>query len=346
MKYLFYIAKIYSIPIIQPLVEFLRKSEDTCVLYISDKVQKSLPGEWRDVRQINDLKSAIEYHPDFAITPGNFIDFRIPGIKVQIFHGLGVEKESHFKIRHFFDVYLTSGPMVTKRFQELQQKHKYFLVKETGWPKVDYILNYSTDELKEKYNILPEKKIIIYAPTFSRKMESASELMTVIPEIVRENEVWLFKFHELMKQEVQQAFQGGNLNQIKIVDTHDITPLLHISDCMVSDTSSVLYEFLLLNKPVVTYKTQSRPEKGINITDKNKLRNAIDKALKSGVTEENRKCLMEVNPYLDGKISERVFKHLTEIKEQDLLPKKHKKWNLFRKTQILFHERFRKGYLR
>lgn len=346
MKYLFYIAKTYSIPIIQPLVDFLRNSDNAFALFISAKVQKTLPADWRDIKQITDTASAIEYCPDFVITPGNFVDFRIPGIKVQIFHGLGVEKASHFKVRHLFDVYLTSGPMVTERFDKLQRKYKYFLVKETGWPKVDYIVNYPALELRQKYGIPENKKVILYAPTFSRRMESASELLPVIPGIVREDEVWLVKFHELMNDNTINFIRNQKSDRIRIVETYDITPLLHISDCLVSDTSSVLYEFMLLDKPVVTYKTQSRPEKGNNITDKNQLRTALDKALDNGITEENKKCLMEVNPYLDGKISARVFNQLTEIKEKDLLPKKHKKSNLIRKAQILYHERFRKGYFR
>jgi len=346
MKYLFYTAKKYSIPIIKPLIAYLEKSGDEYALFVSSRVQKSLPDEWKDIKQITNTADAIVYHPDFVITPGNFIDFRIPGIKVQIFHGLGIEKESHYKIRHFFDVYCTSGPVVSERFNRLQKKYKYFLVRETGWPKVDYILNYKTDGLKAEYGIPQDKKVILYAPTFSRRMESATELLPVIPDIIRENEIWIIKFHELMKKEVKEMVQKAKNDRIKIIDTWDITPLLHISDCLVSDTSSVLYESLIVDKPVVTFKTLSRPEKGINISDKSELRQAVDKALKTGVTAENKQCLQEVNPYLDGTVTQNIFRELDDILQNDRLPKKHHKWNLFRKFQILYHEKFKKGYLR
>ncbi len=346
MKYLFYTAKKYSIPIIIPLIDFLKESGEGFALFASAKVQKSMPEEWENIPVITTIADAIAYAPDFVITPGNFVDFRIPGIKVQIFHGLGIEKASHYKIRHFFDVYLTSGPVVTERFNRLQERYKYFLVRETGWPKVDYILNYKKEGLKRQYGIEPNKKVILYAPTFSRKMESASALLPLIPQITRENEVWIIKFHELMKKEVKETLNEIETERIRIIDTWDITPLLHISDCLVSDTSSVLYESLIVNRPVITYKTLSRPEKGIDISDKSQLRRAVDTALKNGVTEENKKCLREVNPYLDGKIAQNVFRELSEIKEKDLVPKKHRKWNVFRKLQILYHEKFKHGYLR
>ena len=124
MKYLFYIAKKYSIPIIQPLAKFLDESDDEYALFISAKVKKVIGSEWQGSTLITEVDEAIAFQPDFVITPGNFIDHRIPGSKVQIFHGLGIEKESHYKIRHFFDVYLTSGPVVTERFNQLQQKYQ------------------------------------------------------------------------------------------------------------------------------------------------------------------------------------------------------------------------------
>ncbi len=346
MKYLFYTAKQYSIPIIIPLIDFLKKTGEDYALFVSAKVQKSLPEEWKEIPLITNSAAAIAFAPDFVITPGNFVDFRIPGIKVQIFHGLGIEKASHYKIRHFFDVYCTSGPVVTERFNRLQKRYKYFLVRETGWPKVDYILNYNPIGLKNRYGIPLDKTVILYAPTFSRKMESASVLLPLVPEIARENEIWIIKLHELMRKDVKRTLTDTKSDRIKIIDTWDITPLLHISDCLISDTSSVLYEALIVNKPVVTYKTLSRPEKGIDISDKAQLRQAVDDALKTGVTEKNNNCLNEVNPYLDGTIAENVFRELNDIKQNDLLPKRHRKWNVFRKLQILYHEKYKKGYLR
>ncbi len=54
----------------------------------------------------------------------------------------------------------------------------------------------------------------------------------------------------------------------------------------------------------------------------------------------------EVNPYLDGKIAERVFINLVKIKENNEIPKKKKPLNLFRKARILYLERTKKGYFK
>ena len=356
MKILFYISKQYSLPIIKPLVELLLKDESYSnikfAFYISRKVKRVIYDEWKELYLFTELSDAKRFNPNFVLVPGNFVDFRIPGIKVQIFHGVGLEKASHFKIRHFFDMFLTSGPAVTDKYLDLQKKYKYFLVKETGFLKFDYILNYNTDNLKRKFDIpVNKKKIILYAPTFSSKMESATDLLASIPSIIAKDELWLIKFHELMNKELVSEFKEkvkDKLENIKFVTGPDIVPYLHIADVMISDTSSVIYEFLALDKPVITYKTISRKDKGINIEDSSELRDTLDKLfINPNITKEGRdKNIKEVNPYLDGKISHRVLSELLKEYREKNVPRKGKPLNLFRKFQIVYHGIFKKGYMR
>lgn len=346
MKILFYISKQYSIPIIDPLVLEAKRTGVETAFYLSDKVKKLFPEHWDVGRILSSVKESRIYDPDFVLCPGNFIDFRIPGIKVQLFHGLGIEKSSHFKIRHFFDVYLTSGPYVTRKFRKLQDKYGYFLIRETGWSKIDHILNYPKKDLRKKYNIPEDKKVILYAPTFSSRMESASEILDDLIGVVKENEFLLIKFHELMKNNIREY--AGNKENIREIMDLDITPYLHIADVMISDTSSVIYEFLALKKPVVTYKTIALEDKGINIRNISELRSSLDVCLNEpgSVLKKSIMIMDQVNPYLNGDISSRIFKELKQIKIDGLPANKRKPLNLFRKMQIVYHGIFRKGYLR
>jgi len=346
MKFLFYISKKYSIPIIEPIVEYLEQTDHEYAFFVSGKVQAFLPESWLAAEIHISVITAKTFNPDFVLVPGNFVDFRIPGIKVQLFHGLGVEKSSHYKIRHFFDVYCTSGPFVTKRFLALKKKYKYFEILETGWPKVDHILSFPIADLAKKYEIPLAKKNILFAPTHSSKMESATELMNVIPQIIREDEFWLIKFHELMNKNLVSEFKQKLSSNVYFIEDFDITPYLHAADLLISDTSSVIYEFMLLDKPVISYKTQSRLNKGMNITDPTVLRDAIDWSLANPGNhyEQRKKHIQEINPYLDGKISQRLIMNLIENK--DKLSSVKKPLNLFRKMQILYHEKYKKGYLR
>jgi CDP-glycerol glycerophosphotransferase (TagB/SpsB family) len=197
-------------------------------------------------------------------------------------------------------------------------------------------------------DIPEDKKIILYAPTFSNKMESASQIVSQLESILSPDEFWLIKFHEFMDASVIEEFRTKAFTNARIVETNDITPYLHASDIMVSDTSSVIYEFMALGKPVITINTLSRSNKGFDVKNSSQLKGALLK-LKNNphqLDERIKQNMEDVNPYLDGSITGNVFKALREIMQEGILPKKNKPKNLFRKLKIIYYSIMRKGYLK
>lgn len=341
MKYLFHLHHAYSVPIVQPLVAYLRTQRpgDEFRLFCSSDLTRLLPPDWPASMVLRTLRDVKAFAPDMALTAENYIDDRIPGLKVQMFHGVGVEKMSHYKIRHFFDIYLTSGPCVTVPFQKKATELGYFQVIETGWPKFDHILNYPrTGGLFPDLRAEPGQKVILYAPTFSRRMQSAEVLADRIPSQMKPGEIWLVKFHPLMSEELRASFERAENDHLRIVRDNDITPYLHLADLMISDTSSVVYEFSCLGKPVITFRTRGNPDKGLNIQEVDELRPALDLLLRHPSTgeEERRNALLRVNPYLDGNIAERVFTILEQVHREGFAPSKPKPANFFRKMKVFF----------
>jgi CDP-glycerol glycerophosphotransferase (TagB/SpsB family) len=176
-------------------------------------------------------------------------------------------------------------------------------------------------------------------------MESAKSLAPLIDKTIRDDEVWFCKPHEFIGKDILNQLHRKNL---VVVTSYDITPFLHLADVLVSDTSSVIYEFMVLDKPVVTLNTLSREDKGINIHSPGELRSAIDRSLDYPLefSERRRNHLKEVNPRLDGSISANIIDKLLGISRERPSRRRRKPLNLFRKIQILYHSRFRKGYLR
>jgi CDP-glycerol glycerophosphotransferase (TagB/SpsB family) len=84
---------------------------------------------------------------------------------------------------------------------------------------------------------------------------------------------------------------------------------------MVSDNSSILQEFLLLKKPVVTFANRDPQACMINITQPEELEDAIRQALTPNAT------LMKaieaygpaMTPFLDGQSSKRILDAVEEM---------------------------------
>ncbi len=87
----------------QPLVDYLKKKKtDEYAFLVSQKVNSRLIEEkiWQNERIFTNIQDGKMFQPDFCLSPGNYVDFRLPGIKVEIFHGIGIEKNP-LSIRHF-----------------------------------------------------------------------------------------------------------------------------------------------------------------------------------------------------------------------------------------------------
>jgi hypothetical protein len=346
VKVLFYVARAYGIPVIQPMLRYIReqmREEVDVRFFLSKEVYVNKPDDWPDSWCLHSVSEAKGFRPDAVMCTGNYVDFRIPGLKVQLFHGVGIEKASHFKIRHFFDLYCTSGPLVTERFLKARDHYGYFDVAETGWPKYDHILSDAY-----RGGVGEEKPItILYAPTFSRRLQSSKDLLGAIQTSIRPHEQWVMKCHELMRDEWIEPYRKMVSPYFKLDYASDITSLLHRADVLISDTSSVIYEFLALHKPVITYRTTGSTHKGLHITDPKELRWAVDYVLENP-GEVIQKGLMElnkVNPYLDGKCAERVmFEVIKRVKDKNFNIKK-KPFNGIRKAKVWWNAMYHPGFL-
>jgi len=165
MKIILFCQNAYAFGIMSPLRDLLIDPKYEFLWYISKKLLDNFP-----FKGDNFTTSILElqwFHSDVIFVPGNEVPHYLRGLKVQIFHGLAGEKKGHFRIRHYFDLYLTQGPYFTKKFNELKQEHRNFDVIETGWPKLDALAKNHEYYQAEKEQILEKhnaKKLILYAP--------------------------------------------------------------------------------------------------------------------------------------------------------------------------------------
>ena len=340
LKCLFFVTKPYSFPILEPVQQAVTESNCGIVKWFSasSATNYPCPGD-----QLKSNEEVLNYNPDAVFVPGNVVPHFWPGLKVQIFHGLDDEVRGFYNITGFFDLYCTTGPAMTEKFSIIAMQKKHFLVRETGWPKLDpvyknrWIFGDQKDQLIDQYELNPELPIILYAPTFPRKYTSAQNLLDAIKKLKNGKYNWIIKFHSLMDKSVQERYKQLENENLRVVDELNILPIMAGSDIMITDTSSVAYEFLPFDRPLVTFQAIARKNKGINIQNPTELVSAIERSLNNPKEfSTNRKsCLQDINPYSDGNSSYRVLKGITKIiadGSQNVLKQKPK--NFIRKYQI------------
>ncbi len=329
MKVILFCQNAYAFGILNPIKKVLVEKGDNFLWYIDTKLISVFPYKQDNhTVRIADLQA---YKSDIIFVPGNEVPYYLRGLKVQIFHGLAGEKKGHFRIRHYFDLYFTQGPYFTKRFLEFKEKYKNFDVIETGWPKLDVYGQekgtYSSEkiELLKKYN---SKKIILYAPTFSPSLTSAPFLINEIRKLAKNTTyLILIKFHDLMSKSLIESYKklAVEVNNILFIEEKNIIKYLLLADLMISDTSSVIYEFLLLDKPVITFKNINNKIFWDNSISYDNLSLKIKDNLKNDPFATERNYInKQYHPYTDGKSAYRMVKAAKNYISKNGVPNERK----------------------
>ena len=306
-NFLIYIAHSYSLPIGRPLQEEIRKRGYEVKWFAELEYTKNIFSTNEDV--LNTIQEVVDYKPDIVLVSCNVVPHFFSGIKVQLFHGFSVNKRSlnkgHFRIRGFFDLYCTQGPSTTQPFLTLKEKHKYFDVVETGWSKVDPLFPIQ----KKKAT---ERPVIMISSTFTTRLSLANN-DDVVNEIKRLSKIGKWQFlcvlHPKMDQEVVDKFELLENENFRYFNTTDLVPIFRKADIMLSDTTSAIPEFILQEKPVVTFRNNKPDDYLINVTAVNQIEEAIEKALTrpDDIIQHIREYIARTHPYADGKSSERVI---------------------------------------
>jgi CDP-ribitol ribitolphosphotransferase / teichoic acid ribitol-phosphate polymerase len=133
----------------------------------------------------------------------------------------------------------------------------------TGLPRIDTFLDTARTEkvvsdFYKEYPHLVGKKIILFAPTFrGRGIQDAHYDYSQIDfarlhEMCGDDAVVLFRMHHFIRKPVPipAKYADRLIDFAKFPSTND---LLHMTDVMITDYSSVIYEYSLLDKPMLFY---------------------------------------------------------------------------------------------
>ncbi|MDY2921873.1 MAG: CDP-glycerol glycerophosphotransferase family protein [Eubacterium sp.] len=196
----------------------------------------------------------------------------------------------------------------------------------TGLPRTDLILDEGRMEDMEKafyeaYPSLKGKRITLYAPTFRDEQAVAPELALDFNDFtLTEDDVVLLRLHPFVSDHfvLDEVSYDGRVKDFSHYP--GVTTLLKVADCLITDYSSIVFEYALMNKPVLFYaydlekfETEGRSfyedyvseVPGPVCKDQKTLHEQWQKAIGKPAGQEE--FLKENYRYLDGGARKRVF---------------------------------------
>ncbi|WEG13144.1 CDP-glycerol glycerophosphotransferase family protein [Pullulanibacillus sp. KACC 23026] len=194
---------------------------------------------------------------------------------VQLWHAVGA-----FKTFGFSRIGLPGGPSprsknhrnYTKAIVSSKSVAKYYAegfgisedkIIPTGIPRTDVFFDRSyqnqvREDLYKHYPFLKGKKVITFAPTFrGNGQQSAHYPMEVLDlgklyHALKDEYVFLFKIHPFVKNDFSIPYEYSDFFY-DFSEYREINDLLFVTDILITDYSSVCFEFALLNRPMIFY---------------------------------------------------------------------------------------------
>ena len=164
-----------------------------------------------------------------------------------------------------YNYFISPSKFATEKFCSafgLRKLKKENIIIEKGYPRNEYLFNYKEEDIvkiKNNLNLPENKKIILYAPTFRDNQYQEGKGHTYklgvnllrLKEELDNNYVILMRLHYLVSNHI-------DISQFKnfvydVSDYEDINELYLISDILITDYSSVFFDYANLKRPILFY---------------------------------------------------------------------------------------------
>ncbi len=327
--YLLFATERYALPILEPLARALQASGQSVSAWFEGGARGlTLPG----VRAAG-LQEALALRPRAVFSAANWVPPFVAGAKVQLFHGFNVQKREdsrgHFRVRGLFDLYCTQGPATTAPFRALADVEGHFAVAETGWPKLDPLFRDDGGQAAALRAPAQGRPLLLFGSTFTERLSAAPVLYDALAaDIARGEHYWLLTLHPKCAPALFERYRALAGPNARFVEPEQVVAAQRAADVLVSDTSSIVSEFVVQHKPVVTLRNRVPQPHMIDIREPAQLPQAIARALapEPALRAEIVRYADAIHPYRDGLSSERVIAATEDFIAGELGPLRPKPW--------------------
>ena len=170
-------------------------------------------------------------------------------------------KKNFIKEAGNWDYLISPNAYSTEIFRRAFQFKKTML--ETGYPRNDVLVKNNNPEyvgvLKRKYGLPRDKKVILYAPTwrdnqFYQKGKYKFDLnldLEFMKQQLEEEYIVILRMHYLVAEKLDLGPYKGFAYDFS--NHEDISELYLISDLLITDYSSVFFDYAILKRPVIFF---------------------------------------------------------------------------------------------
>ena len=173
-------------------------------------------------------------------------------------------KEKYRSDAERFAYILSPSPFATDKFAtawNLDATGQRYKIIEEGYPRNDRLLNTTTEDreaLRKRLGV-DGKKAILYAPTWRDNQHTSGQGYTYKTEVdfdklkeeLDDRYVILFRAHYLVANSFDFDRYNGFVRDVSDID--DINDLYIASDLLVTDYSSVFFDYANLGRPIIFY---------------------------------------------------------------------------------------------
>lgn len=266
--------------ILAPIYERLQRDPRVDVVFTADDPEQVAPAAASaGVKSRVHARTAMAWRRlDLALSadPWNPIVLRRCRRRINFFHGVAgkydLDSPSHLPID--FGQYDRVGFVNTDRMQRylasgIVTREAAVLV---GYPKIDALVNgrYDAAAVRSRLQLEMHRRTVIYAPTWSPASSLHIAGEAIVENLVAAGFNVIVKLHDRSLDTREPKYSGGidwrarfatlhRPGRIAFVEQADASPLLAASDVMVTDHSSIGFEFCLLDRPLIVFDAPDLP---------------------------------------------------------------------------------------
>ena len=144
----------------------------------------------------------------------------------------------------------------------LKKLHSDNIIIEEGYPRNDFLKNYTKSDvtqIKKELGLPDDKKILLYAPTWRDDQHTSGLGYTYkteadfdyLKEHLEEDYIILFRAHYFVANKFDFDKYEGFIYNVSNVD--DVSDLYIISDVLMTDYSSVFFDYANLKRPMIFF---------------------------------------------------------------------------------------------